>query len=103
MISLAMAGARKRNPTCDREKKTKFFTPLYLDIANNCVISHYRSRRRVRGWAMTFWKRRLLDALVLTIENFATSKVCQKQSNGECLMGSFSYSFVILIVMIGMM
>ena len=26
------------------------------------------------GWVgMTFWKRRLLDALVLTIENFATS------------------------------
>ena len=44
-------------------------------------------------------ERRLLDALVLTIENLANSvNVRQKQSNGECLMGMFSYSFVILVV-----
>ena len=37
---------------------------------------------------MTLWKRRLLDALVLTIENLANSvNVRQKQSNGECLSG----------------
>ena len=49
-------------------------------------------------------ERRLLDALVLTIENLANSvNVRQKQSNGECLMGMFSYSFVILVVMIGVM
>ena len=29
--------------------------------------------------------------------------VRQKQSNGECLMGMFSYSFVVLVVMIGIM
>ena len=29
--------------------------------------------------------------------------VRQKQSNYECLMGMFSYSFVILVVMIGIM
>ena len=38
---------------------------------------------------MTYWKRRLLSALVLTIENFANSTVNQKQSNGECLIGVF--------------
>ena len=32
----------------------------------------------------------------LELRNFF--KICQKQSNGECLMGMFSYSFVILVV-----
>ncbi len=50
------------------------------------------------GWD-DILKRRLLDALILTIENLANSvNVRQKQSNGECLMGMFSYSFVILVV-----
>ena len=39
MISLAMVGARKRNPTYNRGDKTEFYTPLYLDIVNNYVIS----------------------------------------------------------------
>ena len=47
---------------------------------------------------MTYRKRRLLGRFVLTVKNFATSNVNQKQSNGECLMGMFSYSFVILVV-----
>lgn len=33
---------------------------------------------RVRGWAMTLWKRRLLDALVLTLWNFANFKLFVK-------------------------
>lgn len=43
---------------------------------------------------MTYWKRRLLSALVLTIENFANSTVNQKQSNGECLTDVF-YSLLL--------
>ena len=38
---------------------------------------------------MTYRKRRLLGRFVLTVKNFATSNVNQKQSNGECLMGMF--------------
>ena len=34
-----MIGARKRNPTYNRGDKTEFYTPLYLDIVNNYVIS----------------------------------------------------------------
>ena len=49
---------------------------------------------------MTYRKRRLLGRFVLTVKNFATSNVNQKQSNGECLMGMFSYSLVILVVII---
>ena len=49
---------------------------------------------------MTYRKRRLLGRFVLTVKNFATSNVNQKQSNGECLMGMFlSYSLVLLVVM----
>ena len=52
---------------------------------------------------MTYRKRRLLGRFVLTVKNFATSNVNQKQSNGECLMGMFLFAFVILVVMIGVM
>lgn len=41
------------------------------------------------GWWGIFLERRLLSALVLTIENFANSTVNQKQSNGECLIDVF--------------
>ena len=48
---------------------------------------------------MTYRKRRLLGRFVLTVKNFATSNVNQKQSNGECLMGMFLYSFDLLVEM----
>ena len=46
---------------------------------------------------MTYRKRRLLGRFVLTVKNFATSNVNQKQSNGECLMGMF----IVLLYYIG--
>ena len=75
-----------------------------LPIQNNVVPSHYRSRRQ-GSWVgddimeKAFTWRFGFDSVEL--RNFF--KICQEQSNGECLMGSFSYSFVILVVMIGIM
>ena len=39
MISLAMAGTRKRNLTYNREGQNLVSPPSYLDITNYCVIS----------------------------------------------------------------
>ncbi len=47
--------------------------------------------RRYMGGDIYILERRLLDALVLTLRNFAISKSSRKQSNSRCLRDVYTY------------
>ena len=119
MISLAKVGTRKRNPIYNRGNKTKFFSFMQiklpsigfiffstkipipcLDIVNNCITLPHRSRRQGSWVGDDIMEKAFTWRFVLMLLNFATSMSIKNKATVNVSWVCFSYSFIILVVMI---